>query len=313
MSIKKIVGPVSKVLALCALGTTTSATAAPPYEEWGTPVNLASLPGSAPNINSPSIDGCVSLSRDGLELYFTSFRDGNQADIFVAERTDSSKGFGSVRKLPSTINTPGANEACPTIIGRNTLHFLRSEGADQGNLWVSRRTSGDWQEAVPYRRDLATPGLEESVSIFEDEQGQEVLIFSRRNADGTGGTILQSVAGGPAVPVPGGPNAAGINNRPWVSRDGLFIAFDSIRPGGKGGPDIWFAERDSTGEPFEAAYTIPELNSAAGDLRPAVSWDGTQLFMSSNRPGSASPAPDIWVAERARRNGPKMIEFPSGE
>ena len=319
MLIKKSIRPARKVLALCALGTAAWAMAAPPYEEWGTPVNLASLPGSAPNINSPAVDGCVSLSRDGLELYFTSFRDGNQADIFVAERTDTSKGFGSVRKLPGTINTPGANEACPTIIGRNTLHFLRSEGADQGNLWVSRRTSGDWQEAVPYRRDLATPLLEESVSIFENEQGQEVMIFSRRNPDGSNGVILQSVAGGPAVPVGGGPNAGGSNNRPWVSRNGLMIAFDSTRPGGQGGPDIWFAERDSTLEPFGEAYTLPELNSPFNDLRPAFTWDGTQMFFSSSRAGSTpTPGlpvllPDTWVVERARRKGPKMIEFPSGE
>lgn len=294
------------------MGAAALAVAAPPYQEWGTPVNASSLPGSASNLNSPAIDGCVSISRDGLELYLTSFRDGS-ADIFVAERADTSRGFGSPKKLPGTVNTPSANEACPTIIGRNTLHFLRSEGADQGNLWISRRTSGDWQEAVPFNPSLNTPALEESVAIFEDEEGREVVIFSRRNPDGSGGAILQSVAGGPAVQVAGGPNSAGINNRPWVSRDGLFIAFDSVRPGGKGGPDLWFAERDSTSEPFGDAYTIPELNSPAGDLRPAISWDRTQIFFSSNRPGSASPAPDIWMAQRARRKGPKMIEFPSGE
>ncbi|WFL76013.1 hypothetical protein P7228_08305 [Altererythrobacter arenosus] len=303
--------------ASCLLTTSTVTLAAPPYEEWGTPINANNMPGSAPDVNSGAIDGCVSLSRDGLELYLTSFRDG-LADIYVAARSDTSQGFGSPQKLPGTVNTPGANEACPTIIGRNTLHFLRSSPGDPGSLYVSRRTSGDWQTAVPFLPQYNTNALEESVGIFEDEEGREVVIFSRRNNDGSGGEILQSVDGGAPVPVAGGPNAAGANNRPWVSRNGLVIAFDSTRPGGVGAVDIWFAERDSTSEPFGEAYNIPEINSPAIDLRPAISWDGTQMFFSSWRPGAVYPGagplfPDIWYAERERRRGPKMIEFPSGD
>ena len=124
---------------------------------------------------------------------------------------------------------------------------------------------------------------------------------------------MQSIAGALPVPVEGGPNAAGSNNRPWVSRDGRFIAFDSTRSGGLGGPDIWFAERETTDEPFGPAYTLPELNSPAVDLRPWLSWDESQIFFSSNRTGSETPFPDIWVAERPRRTGPKTIQFPSGE
>lgn len=301
-----ILGPVC----LVALGAPGVAFGLPPAGEWGVPINVEDLPGSSKAINSPSIDGCVSLSRDGLELYFTSFRDGS-ADIFVAERASLSDGFGSPRKLPPTVNTV-ANDACPTLVGRNSLYYLRSEGADQGNLFVSRRNSSDWLPAKPVNPAFNTPMLEESVSIFEDEQGHEVVIFSRRNPDGSGGVILQSIAGDSPVPLEGGPNAAGSNNRPWVSRDGRLIAFDSDRPGGQGGPDIWFAERDSTDDPFGPAYTLPELNSPGNDLRPAFTWDQTQMFFSSSRAGSESPAPDIWMAERRRLRGPKIIEFPGG-
>ena len=136
------------------------------------------------------------------------------------------------------------------------------------------------------------------------------MIFSRRNPDGSGGVILESVAGALPTPVKGGPNAGGSNNRPWVSRDGLFIAFDSTRPGGQGGPDIWFAERGSTDDPFGPAYTLPELNSPGNDLRPAFTMDGTQMFFSSSRAGSESPARDTWVAIRRRLKGPKTVEFP---
>ena len=110
--------------ALIALSAANLASANPPFGDWEAPINAEDLPGSSSAINSPAIDGCVSLSRDGLELYFTTFCHGS-ADIFVAARTRTDRGFSAPRELLPTINT-GANEACPTIIGRNELLFLRS-------------------------------------------------------------------------------------------------------------------------------------------------------------------------------------------
>jgi hypothetical protein len=37
----------------------------------GTRGNLATLPGSSPNINTPAVDGCASLSADKLTIAFT--------------------------------------------------------------------------------------------------------------------------------------------------------------------------------------------------------------------------------------------------
>lgn len=309
MSYRSVKSFALAAVAIGVMGAGSQLAANPPVGDWGTPINIEQLVGSSPALNSPSIDGCVSLSHDGLELYFTSFRDGS-ADIFVAQRSSTERGFGTPRKLPPTVNT-SANDACPTIVGPNELHFLRSEGPDQGNLFVSRRNSGDWLPAVPFNPLFNTPALEETVNIFEDERGREVVIFSRRNPDGSGGVILQSINGALPEPLAGGPNAGGSNNRPWVSRDGLVIAFDSTRPGGRGGPDIWFAERASTDDPFGPAYTLPELNSPGNDLRPAFTRDGTQMFFSSSRAGSESFLPDTWVVTRPRLRGPKAVEFPS--
>ena len=51
---------------------------------------------------------------------------------------------------------------------------------------------------------------------------------------------------------------------------------------------------------FGSASHLGSLNSSGFDARPTISWDGTQLYFSSNRAGSESPAPDIWVTERSR-------------
>jgi Tol biopolymer transport system component len=144
---------------------------------------------------------------------------------------------------------------------------------------------------------------------------------------------------------------------PSFSRDGHFMYFNSVRPGGFGGNDIWIAWRAHTGDDFgweepvnagsgvnsafddagagyleneetgspllyfgstrpggpglsdiyvstqaadgswEPAVLVPELSSPLNDQRPSVRFDGLELFLFSNRPGSAGPN-DIWVSTR---------------
>jgi hypothetical protein len=48
---------------------------------------------------------------------------------------------------------------------------------------------------------------------------------------------------------------------------------------------------------WEPAVLVPELSSPLNDQRPSVRFDGLELFLFSNRPGSAGPN-DIWVSTR---------------
>jgi Tol biopolymer transport system component len=293
--------------ALCIAG---SAAGMPSYGEWSDPVRVQSPAGPVGPLATPAVDGCVSLSRDGREMYFTSNRTGN-FDIYVARRTSMTAQFGAPERLSSNVNT-ATDEACPSIIGRNTLYFIRTSATDRGDFYVSRRSSGDWGPATSVP-SLNSPQLDETVSMYEDDDGREVLIWSKRNADGSNGEILQSVDGAPPELVLGSPNGPGSNNRPSITHDGKIIFFDSTRSGGLGGPDIWYATRESTSEDFGPALHLAELSSPGFDARPTISWDGTQIFFSSNRQGSASPFPDIWMASRDKAGGPKVVEFPGGD
>jgi Tol biopolymer transport system component len=61
---------------------------------------------------------------------------------------------------------------------------------------------------------------------------------------------------------------------------------------------------------FGPAKHLSSLNSPAFDARPGISWDGRELIFSSNRSGSESAAPDIWITSREKsRGGPKIITF----
>jgi hypothetical protein len=79
--------------------------------------------------------------------------------------------------------------------------------------------------------------------------------------------------------------------------------WDSNRTGTLGGPDLYVARRSNTSEPFGTANHLSSLSSPGFDARPFISWDGSFLTFSSGRTGNATPAPDIWIASRAKVTG----------
>lgn len=274
--------------------------AMPAFEDWGSPANLETLPGSSSSLNTASVDGCGSLSADGLSIYFLSFRSGN-ADIFVAQRSRKSEGFGDPVPLPVPINTNG-NEICPTIARGNRLYFTGFQHDAAGDIYLSKRGPQGWSVPLRLGPNVNTNGnLEEAPSFYEDDEGREVMIFSRRPPGpiiGEGGNLYQSVDGGPATLVQGGPNSSASDNRASVTHDGRTIFWDSTRFGTLGDSDLWFATRSNTSEPWGTATHLGSLSSSGHDSRPYISWDGTTLIISSNRAGSESPAPDSWIVSR---------------
>ncbi len=91
-----------------------------------------------------------------------------------------------------------------------------------------------------------------------------------------------------------GSNEAG----PALSKDGLSLYFQSNRPGGHGGNDIWVSQRasrqDAWGQPVNLG---PTINTAANEDAPAFTRDGHTMFFNSDRPGGFSMR-DIYIAQR---------------
>jgi hypothetical protein len=283
--------------AVAIFAIAATALAMPAFGDWSALADIESLPGSSTEVNSPSIDGCASISPDGLMLTFNSFRSFNQ-EIWIATRTSTSKGFGDPVMLPAPINTP-AQESCPTITRGHRLYFTRSTGAPgTGDLYVSKLGPNGWSNPTNLGSAINTPeNVEEGVSFYENDEGREVMVFSRRPNGafvGPGGHIYESVDGGPATLVAGGPHSSGSDNRPSVTHDGKTIFWDSLRSGSQGS-DIWYATRSSTSEPFGQAIQLNQVNSGFAETRPFVSWNGDVLIVSSNS--------DIWFATREKSAG----------
>ena len=277
--------------------------AIPPMGDWGTVQNLEEMPGSSTLLNTGSIDGCASISPDGLSIYFLSFRTGN-SDIYVAERSSPSEGFGNPVALPAPINT-GGNEICPTITHGHRLYYTGFQDDPAGDIYMSKKGPKGWSAPQRLGPNINTNGnLEEAPSFYEDDEGRQVMIFSRRPPGpltGFGGKIYQSINGGPATLVQGGPHSSAADNRASVTHDGKTIFWDSTRTGSLGDSDLWTATRSNTSEPWGVATHLVALSSEKHDSRPYVSWDGTLLLISSSRDGSESEnLPDTWFATRSR-------------
>jgi len=218
-------------------------------DEWGEPENLGKL------VNSDFEDANPTLSADGLELYFNSFRpDGlGGADLWVTRRATKSDPWGPAENLGPPINST-KHESAPSISADGLeLYFEIRPPGDDHVFYVARRETTDapWGEPVSlgpvinswpiqWEPEISSDGLLLFWADFWDGDprpggfgGTEDLWFSRRaTKDSEWG---EPVNLGPAI------NTAHAEVGPALSADGSTLYFSSNRPGGSGGCDLWQA------------------------------------------------------------------------
>lgn len=86
---------------------------------------------------------------------------------------------------------------------------------------------------------------------------------------------------------------------PAISKDGLSLYFQSNRPGGVGGLDLWVSQRANAQDTWGVPANLgPTVNSSFTEGAPSFSRDGHWMFFNSNRPGGQGGT-DIWVTWRA--------------
>ena len=82
---------------------------------------------------------------------------------------------------------------------------------------------------------------------------------------------------------------------PKISADGLSLEFGSDRTDGYGNRDIWVTTRTTIDENWSTPVNLgPTVNTSANDPIRCISFDGLELFFSSNQSGGQG-GPDIWV------------------
>jgi hypothetical protein len=306
-------------------GTTTAppardallASVATGFSAWSPAVSIEQTTvGADPAFNTPSQDGCPLISRDGTTFYMASNRPGGLGglDIWVSRRASTRDPWGAPVNVGAPVNS-AADDFCPTIDRDGHRFFFVSRRVVAGScggadIYVTRlRGDGSFDEPANLGCEVNSAQDEASPFPIPERASGPVLYFSStRPGLGSGGDLYRSESHGgvfgPAELVPG-INSAFDDGQPNVRRDGLELFFYSARPDvdALGGPDLYSAQRASTAEPWSTPVNLgPNVNSAAGETRPSLSWDGTALYFGSTRPASEGAA-DIYVTTRTRQAG----------
>jgi hypothetical protein len=199
----------------------------------------------------------VFVTETGLSLYFASDRAGGQGGLDV---------YVSHR---NSINDPwGPPQNLGTTINSSGGDHCATVSPDGHQLFfVSDRAGGQ--------------GM-----------GDIYVSFRRNTLDDLSWEAPQSVAE---------LNSSADEFGPTLFRDprngSIVIHFNSNRPGGLGGYDIYRAAQQNDGK-FSTPVLVGELSSAQDDRFPMISADGLEIIVNSNRGGGLGGF-DYWVANRA--------------
>ena len=306
--IQKVVMAMAAVLtAASAAPVTTAVAAAGEYSSWSPAVRVEAT-GAAQEFNGPSLDGCPFLSRDGKTFFMASTRPGGLGgiDIWISTRASERDPWDAPVNAGAPVNS-AANDFCPTISRDGHRFFFvsnRPGGCGGDDIFATRLRADGWDPVINLGCDAAggpnSVGNEASPAPLPERATGPTLYFSSTRAGSPDIYRSQSDGGvfGPAEPV-SELNTAAADAQPNLRRDGLEIVFFSNRPGAQGN-DIYAATRPSVTDPWGVPVNLgPAVNTAAAETRPMLSWDGTELYFGSTRPGGDGDS-DHYVSTRER-------------
>ena len=305
--------------------STSRLLAVPPYSPWSPAVNLGSP------INSPFTETGVTLSKNGLSLYFSSNRPCDQTDavadfnLWVVHRNSREMPWGEPEclRINADARIPGDSPYQDREPGlsrdQHWLYFASDRPGSLGppvptggDIWVSWRPNifddQGWTDAVNVS-GLNTESREGTPHYFEnDESGLPQLFFSStRNGifDIWVADLVNGFTGGLARRVNEVDTDDLLEAGGSITHDGLEMFLFRGRAQIGIPFDIYSATRPDVGAPWSAPVNLGAAvnHATVNDQEPEISPDRTTLFFASNRPGSmpsptGAPSIDIWASAR---------------
>jgi len=270
-------------LVCCVVVGTSGAALA---EVVGTPVLL-----SEPIYTTfPELSPCI--SKDGLSLYFASYRPegAGESDLYVATRASVTESWDTVQNLGVRVNTP-ASEWGPCISADNlTLYFSsdRADGYGGQDLWFTMRDSAEseWGPAMNVGSPVNSAYDEIEPSISADNL---TLCFSdgvnAMNSKNLQSWIVERAAPDASWGQPESLDAqidVGLEVTPCMAADGMTLLYAGA-PSFNGPWSLYAARRTATseafGSPVELTFNLPNVIGNA--VMPSLSADGKTLYFAT--------------------------------
>jgi len=214
---------------------------------WETPVNLVAL-------NTPFSDGAAELSDNELLLFLFSARPGGLGDndVYISRRANPKDdfGWGPPELLGTDVNTPSQDNVGDYLRGNLYLNSPRIGGINE-IFYAPLTPHGETRGPAVLIVELNDPAANEaSPSVRTDER--EIVFASNRVGSLGLNDIWVSIRRSPEDPWSTPENLRIVNSvfgelSPSLSPDGRTLLFDSDRPGGVGGRDIWMSTRTPSG------------------------------------------------------------------
>ena len=221
--------------------------------------------------------------------------------------------------LGSPINSATNDQGAFISKDALSLYFVSTRPGGVGNqdIYVSHRASVDdpWGPPLNLGPTINTNSNEASPTLSNDEH---LLYFHSNRPGGLGGTDLyvsrrldkrDDFGWQPPENLGSEINSSGNERGLTLFEDEetetITIYFDSDRPGGLGGVDLYSSALDPDGS-FASAVLVAELSSPVNDFLPAIRRDGLEIFLDSDRPGTVGLR-DLWVSTRASTADPWSV------
>jgi hypothetical protein len=229
------------------------------------------------------------LTADGLRLFFASDRPGGQGgqDVYVAERATPTEPFGNVTNYApaNTADDDGGLALAPDGLTAY-LSSTRPGGEGEVDIWSATRADLSVPFAANDFAPLASvsgPGRDfdptpsaDGLRLYFTTDGvvaanslADLVVAERATPTGTFGA---------PQPVPGVNLPDGHEGNPALSGDQLLIVFNSMRAGGPGPSDLWYATRADRDAAFSTPRLVPTVNTADSENEAFLTPDGCWLY-----------------------------------
>ncbi len=236
-------------------------------------------------LNTLSHEFDPTLRGDQLEIFFASDRSGSYA-LWTSVRESIDDEWSP----PIEVSTGSGEQTSPELSHDGLVLTYASNFGGLGSLdiWVAVRATVDepWDVAVRVE-ELSTPetdvGAVMSGDLLElflcsESAGNEDIFRSTRNSQDEPWNMASSVLE---------LNTGGYECAPFLDASGRWLLFRSDSLGGRGGFDIWAAERRGDDEEFAQPRPVDDVNGPGDQYDPWLSPELDTLWFAAEPNGDA--------------------------